>query len=55
LADFLRGGLRLTIAGERCLKRFLRLSAVEEITGLKKSAIYQRISCGQISKTRTVG
>jgi prophage regulatory protein len=37
------------------LKRFLRLSAVEEITGLKKSAIYQRISCGKFPKPVPLG
>jgi prophage regulatory protein len=37
------------------LKRFLRLSAVEEITGLKKTAIYQRISQGKFPKPVPLG
>ena len=37
------------------LKRFLRLKAVEEITGLKKSAIYERISRGKFPKPIPLG
>ena len=37
------------------LKRFLRIRAVEEITGLKKSAIYERISQGKFPKPVPLG
>jgi prophage regulatory protein len=37
------------------IKRFLRLHAVEEITGLKKSAIYDRISKNEFPKPVPLG